>query len=37
MAKDQAGRIALVTGGNRGLGRDIALSLARDGTDVILT
>lgn len=30
-------RIALVTGGSRGLGRDMALSLARKGIDVILT
>jgi NAD(P)-dependent dehydrogenase (short-subunit alcohol dehydrogenase family) len=30
-------KIALVTGGNRGLGRNIALSLARKGNDVILT
>ena len=29
--------IALVTGGSRGLGRDMALKLARQGTDVILT
>jgi NAD(P)-dependent dehydrogenase (short-subunit alcohol dehydrogenase family) len=30
-------RIALVTGGSRGLGRSIALHLAQHGTDVILT
>lgn len=30
-------KIALVTGGNRGLGRDAALSLARMGMDVVLT
>lgn len=30
-------KIALVTGGSRGLGRDMALSLARKGMDVILT
>jgi NAD(P)-dependent dehydrogenase (short-subunit alcohol dehydrogenase family) len=30
-------KIALVTGGSRGLGKDMALSLARKGTDVILT
>ena len=30
-------KIALVTGGSRGLGRDMALSLARKGIDVILT
>lgn len=30
-------QIALVTGGNRGLGKDIALSLARAGIDVALT
>ncbi|WP_375419305.1 SDR family NAD(P)-dependent oxidoreductase [uncultured Hymenobacter sp.] len=30
-------KIALVTGGSRGLGKNMALSLARQGTDVILT
>src|SRR5215218_9625216 len=30
-------KIAVVTGGSRGLGRDMALSLARNGIDVILT
>lgn len=30
-------KIALVTGGNRGLGKDMALSLARIGMDVVLT
>ena len=30
-------KIAIVTGASRGLGRDTALSLARQGTDVILT
>ena len=30
-------KIALITGGSRGLGKDMALSLARKGTDVILT
>ena len=30
-------RIALITGGSRGLGRSIALQLAAQGTDVILT
>ncbi len=30
-------KIALVTGGSRGLGKDMALSLARKGSDVILT
>lgn len=32
-----ATKIALVTGGSRGLGKDMALSLASKGTDVILT
>ena len=31
------GRIALVTGGSRGLGRDMALQLARGGHDLIIT
>jgi NAD(P)-dependent dehydrogenase (short-subunit alcohol dehydrogenase family) len=31
------GRIALVTGGSRGLGKDMALSMARKGMDVIIT
>jgi NAD(P)-dependent dehydrogenase (short-subunit alcohol dehydrogenase family) len=30
-------KIALVTGGSRGLGKDMALNLAKKGTDVILT
>ena len=30
-------KIALVTGGSRGLGRNIVLQLARKGNDVILT
>lgn len=30
-------KIALVTGGSRGLGRDMALGLARKGIDVIFT
>lgn len=30
-------KIALVTGGSRGLGKDMALKLAQQGTDVILT
>ncbi|MCB0098140.1 MAG: SDR family NAD(P)-dependent oxidoreductase, partial [Caldilineaceae bacterium] len=30
-------KIALVTGGSRGLGRDMAINLAQKGIDVILT
>ena len=30
-------KIALITGGSRGLGRDMALQLASKGRDVILT
>jgi NAD(P)-dependent dehydrogenase (short-subunit alcohol dehydrogenase family) len=30
-------KIAIVTGGSRGLGRNIALSIARHGSDVIIT
>nr|WP_218280996.1 SDR family NAD(P)-dependent oxidoreductase [Verrucomicrobium spinosum] len=30
-------KIALITGGSRGLGRNTALKLASDGADVILT
>ena len=30
-------KIALVTGGSRGLGKDMALKLAQQGIDVVLT
>ena len=30
-------RITLITGGSRGLGRNAALALAADGSDVIIT
>src|SRR5689334_7741548 len=31
------GKIALITGGSRGLGRDMALQMAHKGMDVVLT
>lgn len=34
---DVKNKIALVTGGSRGLGKDMAISLARNGNDVMLT
>lgn len=34
---EQKSKIALVTGGSRGLGRDMALNLAKKGLDVIIT
>src|SRR5665213_3179953 len=37
MASDETKKIALVTGGNRGLGKDMALCLAKAGMDVVLT
>ena len=36
MNKDFEGRIAIVTGGSRGMGRAIALPLARGGADVAI-
>lgn len=33
----QTNKIAIITGGSRGLGRNTAINLARNGTDVILT
>jgi NAD(P)-dependent dehydrogenase (short-subunit alcohol dehydrogenase family) len=37
MSKDLAGRLALVTGSARGIGRSIALAFAEAGTDVIVS
>ena len=34
--KDFAGRTALVTGGSRGIGRDVAIKLASHGADVAI-
>lgn len=34
---DQSPKIALITGGSRGLGRNTAIHLARNGVDVVLT
>jgi NAD(P)-dependent dehydrogenase (short-subunit alcohol dehydrogenase family) len=37
MSPSETNPIALITGGNRGIGRSTALHVARDGTDVVLT
>ena len=33
---DVSGKIAIVTGGGRGIGRGISLALARNGTDIVI-
>lgn len=37
MKNNESKKVALVTGGSRGIGKDIALSLAATGVDVVLT
>ncbi len=37
MSKSLSGKIALVTGGSRNIGRETALALAADGADVVIT
>ncbi|HEY6760057.1 MAG TPA: SDR family oxidoreductase [Baekduia sp.] len=37
MTPNASPRIALITGGNRGIGRSTALAFARDGIDVVIT
>lgn len=34
---NEQSKIALITGGSRGLGRDMAINLAKKGIDVIIT